>query len=149
MARARSSHHRRTCRQSAGRKRADAGFTLVEVVVALAILALSLSVVFAAISNGIWRVGQADATTKAGSLVQSMLARVGTEMPLREGRTEGQFPDGSGWTLLVQRLGDAADRAQWPLNAYAVTAQVFWDEASARRSVTIRTIRLGPTEPNR
>jgi general secretion pathway protein I len=119
------------------------------VVVALAILALSLSVVFTAMSSGTWRVAQADAATKAGSLVQSVLARAGAEVPLREGRADGQLPDGFAWTLQVQRLGDAADRAEWPLAAYAVTAEVSWDEAATQRSVAISTIRLGPKEASR
>src|SRR4051794_20031968 len=81
---------RRTRKRRPRRARADSGFTLIEVVVALAILALSLSVVFAAMSNGTLRVSQADAATKAGSLVQSLLARAGAEGPLREGRADGQ-----------------------------------------------------------
>jgi general secretion pathway protein I len=148
--RAKADHGESERKRSATRRpRPDAGFTLVEVVVALAILALSLSVVFTAMSNGTWRVGQADAAAKAGSLVQSVLARAGAELPLREGRAEGQLPDGFAWTLQVQRFGDAADRAQWPLAAYVVTAEVFWDEASTRRSVALSTIRLGAKETGR
>jgi general secretion pathway protein I len=136
-------------RRTLARKRADAGFTLVEVVVALAILALSLSAVFAAMSNGIWRVGQADAAAKAGSLAQSLLARAGVEGPLREGRADGQIPGGYDWTLVIERFGDASDRAQWPLSAYTVTAQIFWEEASTRHSVVLTTIRLGTKEAGR
>ena len=146
MTPARSSRLRPTRRRTAARKRADAGFTLVEVVVALAILALSLSVIFAAMSDGTRRVSQAEAAAKAGSLAQSVLARAGVELPLRDGRADGQFGDGFGWTLLIRRFGGAADRTQWPLSAYAVTAEVFWDDGSTRRSVAVRTIRLGPKE---
>lgn len=149
MSPARSMRSRSNRQRKTVRRRADAGFTLVEVVVALAILALSLSAVFAAMSNGIWRVGQADAAAKAGSLAQSLLARAGAETPLRAGHANGQFPGGFDWTLLVEPFGDGADWAQWPLSAYTVTAQVSWDEASARHSVVLRTIRLGPKEAAR
>ncbi len=127
------------CRKAA-RGRADAGFTLVEVVVALAILATSLSVVLVAMSDGTWRIGEADAAATAGSLAQSLLGQVGVEAPAREGRAEGHFPNGFAWTLLVQRFGDSADRAQWPLGAYVVTVEVSWNEASTRRSVALRTL---------
>ncbi len=144
------------CKEAEGRRsnpandnRHDAGFTLVEVAVALAILAFSLSIVLAAMSNGTWRVAQAGAAANASSLAQSLLARAGVEVPLREGRTDGQYPDGFGWTLQMQRLGDAADRPQWPVSAYAVTAEVFWNEASTRRSMAMRTIRLGADEAAR
>jgi general secretion pathway protein I len=136
-------------RPRAKRRRRDAGFTLVEVVVALAILALSLSIVFPAMSNGTWRVAQADAAVKAGALAQSVLARAGVDLPLLEGRADGEFPGGFGWSLWIKRAGDAADRAQWPVGAYMLTAEVYWDEASTRRSIAVSTIRLGPKESNR
>jgi general secretion pathway protein I len=149
MPAARAPSPRLTPKPIVRRKRGQSGFTLVEVVIALGILALSLSVVFGALSNGIWQVRQADAGAQAGLLVQSVLARVGTEVPLREGQAEGQFPGGFGWHLLVQGFGDAADRQVWPVSAYAVTAEVFWEDASQRRSVLVRTLRLGPKEPAR
>src|SRR5690242_251618 len=145
----RSTHLPPKRRRKPARKRPDACFTLVEVVVALAILALSLSVVFAAMSNGIGRLSQADSAVTAASLAQSLLARTGVEIPLREGRTDGQFPGGLAWTLSIQPFGDGTDRAQWPLSAYTVTAQVFWDEASIPHSIVLKTIRLGPKEAGR
>src|SRR5262249_19201795 len=101
-----SSHDHQHRRDGAGRnKHPDSGFTLVEVVVALGILALSLSVMFGALSSGIWHVRQADASARAGLLVQSLLARIGTEVPLQEGETSGQFSDGFAWKLSLQRFG--------------------------------------------
>ena len=90
------------------RKSGEAGFTLVEVIVALAILALSLSVLLGAISNTAWRSAQAEKLVRAGSLAQSLLAKAGAEMPIREGETTGEFPAGFRWRLIAQPYDDAS-----------------------------------------
>jgi general secretion pathway protein I len=127
----------------------EAGFSLLEVVIALGILAASLSVLFGVISNGIARIREADATTEAVTLAQTVLARVGSEMPLREGHASGQFPHGFDWAVTIARYGDAADGTQWPLSAYTIDAEVSWADGAVRRSVSVRTLRLGPREANR
>src|ERR1700688_3027023 len=113
-------------RRRRGRRRSGAGFTLIEVVVALGILAFSASIIFGAIAGGLWSVRQADATAHAGLLAQSLLARVGSDLPLRAGETEGQLPQGFAWHVRLQPVGDAGDRAQWPISAYAVTVEILW-----------------------
>ena len=77
---------------------------MIEVVVALGILALSLSVIFGVISNGIRQLRQADGGAQAGLLAQSVLARAGADLPLREGQASGQFPGGFDWRLALQRF---------------------------------------------
>jgi general secretion pathway protein I len=95
-----------------GRKNGEAGFTLVEVIVALAILALSLSVLLGAISNTAWRSAQAEKLVRAGLLGQSLLARVGTEIPMREGETIGEFSGGFRWRLIAQPYEDSVARTE-------------------------------------
>jgi general secretion pathway protein I len=149
-----------------GRKNDEAGFTLVEVIVALAILALSLSVLLGTISNTAWRSAQAEKLTRAGSLAQSLLARAGTEMSIREGETTGEFPGGFRWRLIAQRYDDSVARIErrlagaqsglewnggerWPVAAYTVSVEVFWEDGFHERSVVLTTLRLGTDGPGR
>ncbi len=127
----------------------EAGFTLVEVVVALAILALSLSVLLNVISNGIRQTDSARRMAEAGSLAQSLLAKLGTEMPIQEGQTSGEFPDGFRWRVRAERYGDAEDRQDWPVAAYAVSVEALWGDASAERLVALNMLRLAPKGPSR
>lgn len=120
----------------------EAGFTLVEVIFALAILALSLSVLLSVISNGIRQTDRAQGLAQAGLLAQSLLAKVGTEVPIQEGGTAGESPGGFRWQVLIEPYGDAADREGWPVAAYAVSIEVRWGEPSQERLVTLTTLRL-------
>lgn len=133
-----------------GRERnKEAGFTLVEVVVALAILALSLAVLLSVISNGIQRADNAKKLAQAGSLAQSLLAKLGSETPIQQGQTSGEFPEGFRWRVRTEPYGDAVDQRHWPVAAYTVSVEVLWGNAPDERSVVLTTLRLAPKEPAR
>jgi general secretion pathway protein I len=127
-------------------RRPSEGFTLVEIVVALAILALSAAVLLDQISNGIAQASRADAISEAGMLAQSLLARVGTELPLRQGQLTGQYSSRYRWELHVTPTGDATDLRALPVSAYMVVVEVFWGDGMQERSIALRTLRIGPKD---
>src|SRR6476646_6335819 len=96
----------------------EAGFTLIEIVVALAILALAAPILFNLISDSINRIGFATSTAKAELLAQSLLATVGVEIPLHEANLAGDFSGNFRWQLRMSPWGDPADRKRWPIKAY-------------------------------
>jgi general secretion pathway protein I len=123
----------------------EAGFTLVEIIVALAILSISLGLLLNVISSGMWRSSQAQNLSEANSLAQSLLARVGADLPIEPTQRVGEFASGFRWRLSIEPYGSSVDREQWPTGAYMVTAQVLWGADQANeRSVTLSTLRLGP-----
>jgi general secretion pathway protein I len=125
------------------------GFTLVEIVVALAILALSVTVLLGVISDGLRRTDQAARMARATSLAQSLLAKLGTELPAQQGETTGELADGFRWRLRLEPYGDNVDRQQWPVGAYNVSAEIAWGAGGGERSVVLTTLRLGAKEPAR
>ena len=124
----------------------EAGLTLPEVIVALVIVALSLSGVFAALSDGLRRTGQAEATAEAVSLAQSLLARIGPEIPIQPGGTAGDLAHGFRWRLLIEPYGDASDQRAWPVTAYIVSAEISWGGGAQEQSTTLSTLRLAAKE---
>lgn len=139
---------RRTAGIAPARHR-QAGFTLVEVIVAIAILSVALSGLLAAIGNALRQTAQSDRMAEAGSLAQSLLARLGPEVPLGERHDVGQSANGFRWRLNCQGFGDANDRQQWPMSAYEVSIEVSWNDGFRERSFTLTTLRLAPKELTR
>jgi len=127
----------------------EAGFALIEVIAALAILALSLGVLLSAISDGILRTGQAEKMAEAGSLAQSLLAKVGAELPVRQGETAGDFANGFRWRLRMEPYGDTVDQQQWPLGALTVSAEISWGDHAQEHTVALTTLRLAAKEAPR
>ena len=127
----------------------EVGFTVVEIVVALTILALALGVLLNVVSNSIRQTGRAETVALAGSLAQSLLARVGAELPLRDGQITGQSDDGIRWRVRIDPYGDGGDRREWPVAAHQVSAEVSWSDGLQERSLVLTTLRLGPKEATR
>src|SRR4029453_16074222 len=69
------------------RQKRDAGFTLLEVIVALAVLSISLTLILRTLSGGFHHQRQAALLAQKAALAQSILARIGGDLPLT---AEGQ-----------------------------------------------------------
>src|SRR5215470_15119227 len=97
-------------------RRAEAGFTLLEVLVALAIAGLGLGALFAAASGALGNIDLASRHQAATRHAQSHLAAVGIETPLAPSDRSGDDGDGFRWRVLIvpvetARLGPDAQAA--------------------------------------
>ena len=88
--------------------RSERGFTLLEVVVAFAIAALALSVLFRAATGGMTAVATAGRYEEAVSRAKSHLAAIGHEGAITEGETEGD--DGSGFHWRIRIVAGRCDQ---------------------------------------
>ena len=126
------------------RPRRDAGFTLIETVVALAILGLGLAALIRIFGDVLDRNFQSESRAKAASLAQSMEARLGLDLPITPGLSSGTFDNGYRWQLEISPYGDTEDRAAWPISPYEVLVTVSWPFGAGYRSVTLTTLGLAP-----
>jgi general secretion pathway protein I len=127
----------------------EAGFTVVEVVAALTILAIALGVLLNIMSNSLRQTGRAQTIAEAGALARSLLAKIGTEFPLRDGQITGQADRGFRWQVHIAPYGNGTDRREWPVAAHQVLAEVSWRDGLEERSLALTTLRLGLKEPVR
>lgn len=85
------------------RPHSQRGFTLIEVIVAFAVLALALAIVLGTLSNASRQVRWSDDAGRAALHAQSLLDDTGVAQTLVPGRSEGTFEDGRyRWTLDVE-----------------------------------------------
>jgi general secretion pathway protein I len=124
----------------------EAGFTVVEVVAALTILSLALAVLLNIMSNSIGQTSRAETATQAEALALSLLAKIGTELPLRDGEITGQADEQFHWHVYIAPYGDGSERREWPVAAHQVSAEVLWRDGVTERSLALTTLRLGPKE---
>lgn len=127
--------------------RSARGFTLIEVIVAFAVLALALAIVLGTLSNASRQVRWSDDAGRAALHAQSLLDDTGVAETLIPGRSDGMFEDGRyRWTLDVApwREPDAQDEAPQPVDPAAprllrLALDVYWgdgrDVRAAREGV--------------
>ncbi len=120
------------------------GFTLVEVVVAFAIISLAGAVVFSVYKNSALHLQRSQAKQAALLRAQSLIAETGVTRPLKPGRWRGA-DDSMAWTLSVASY-DAAMGQKAAVPAYWVNARV---KAGRWQPVELElvTLRLAPEQP--
>ena len=130
-------------------RRRDAGFTLIEVVVAFVLLSVVLATGLELFTTGMRRAIDLEERSQALAIAQARLASAGAEIPLKEGAAAGQTDDGKyRWTLTITRSEEARPDAAQPLatpyGLYRVEAVVSWRGADEREhSFALATLELG------
>jgi general secretion pathway protein I len=131
----------------------EAGFTLVEIIVAFTITALILGAMYQLFSTGVRSGTAASSYGEAVMIAESTLDTFGTFRPLVPGEVRdvvgGRFvrlavvrarPD------LVETAGGDATAAAAPM-LYQIDIEVTWTEARRTRSVSLTTLRVVPLTP--
>ena len=124
------------------------GFTLLEVVVALAVCAMALSALFAGGAASLRAAQIAGGETRAVALARSQMAELHTSAALRPGSTEGDAPDGLHWRVTVAPAAVTARSplaTQQPLVLYDVAVTVTWPGWRGQsRAITLSSRRTAP-----
>jgi len=121
----------------------ERGFTLIEVIVAFAIVAMALSAVFQIFSTGLRGAVVTEAYNTATLLAESKLTAMGIEEPLAAGDQAGAFENGYRWQTTVRPYDDGgAMVAPELISAFEVTVTVSWDGLMRERMVSLSTLRL-------
>jgi general secretion pathway protein I len=127
------------------RRHADAGFTLIEVLIALAIVAALLLPLLRSFSNGVGSASKTGAFTEATLIAESTVETIGADVTLSDVAGLDQRDGAYHVVASVQRYSANVDSNQ-PGQAvpYEVVVTVSWPEGRKTRSIKLRSLRLGP-----
>ena len=133
-------------------RRIEAGFTLLEVIIALAILGIGLTVIMELFSGGL-RIGRASQEyTKAMNYASVKMEEIATQNTIQEGGDEGQFDDTYRWRMGIEKVdilpGDKGTDFKPPAEFYHIRVSVVWKSGSKERSASLETYKTvkPPTE---
>ncbi|AYO94504.1 MULTISPECIES: type II secretion system protein XpsI [Xanthomonas] len=123
------------------------GYTLIEVIVAFALLALALTLLLGSLSGAARQVRAADESTRATLHAQSLLAVQGIDKPLQPEQQQGTFENGHfRWSMDVRPYDEPRRNPQAPMLPGAhrllqLTLVVRWGE-QPNQMLQWRTLRL-------
>lgn len=126
------------------------GYTLIEVIVAFALLALALTLLLGTLSGAVRQVRWSTDAGRAALHAQSLLDQLGVGEPLRPGVREGEFEDGRyRWSLEVEpwtEPGEPPPDAAAPAAArlFELRLAVQWAAGGPRERLQLSTLRLAP-----
>ena len=98
----------------------SAGFMIIEVVIALAIVALGVGLAYQSLSGAMDRLGRNHNSTEALLFAQSTLDRVGYDIPPKPGELSGKTKEGFAWVVKTSPYMSAAVPTGGSLTGYLV-----------------------------
>ena len=134
-----------TTLESAAARARSGGFSLIEVLVAFTILALSLGALYQVFSQGLRAADTGDDYTRAVVHARSQLARLGLEAEGDEAAMEGELDDGYRWEAVIEPYAPAQGEppfSEGGVDPVLVRVRVSWGHGPRERSFTLETVRL-------
>ena len=124
------------------------GFTLLEVMLAFVIFALSFATVLEIMGGSMRSVQRASDDTEVALLAQSVMDLVGTEIPVEEGQYDGSSMDRYDWRLDIF-LWDSSDEDAGTqelaelsgVELYRVDLDINWQSGRHERDMRFSTIK--------
>lgn len=142
-----------TARRPAGSSR-QRGYTLLEIIIAFAVLGLALTLLLGILSGGLRQVRWSADSARAALHARSLLDVAGVGEALVPGRREGGFDDDRyRWVLEVEPWQDPARPPGQPVDPYApqlmhLLLRVQWGEGGPRERLTVESLRLVQPDPS-
>lgn len=122
------------------------GFTLIEVVVALAILGVGLAVIIELFSGGL-RLGRtSEEYTKAANYARMKMEEIASQKNIEEGMGEGEFDDAFRWQVDVKKMDilpiEKNSDFKPPVELFQVKVNILWKSGPKERSTTIESYKV-------
>ena len=138
------------------RQAANAGFTLLEVMVALVVLALGIAAVLELFGGGLRLTTKSSRRTQAVVYAQNVMDHLLAQSTLEDGDDGGQFPGGFSWRAQVYEIrpdDDASPLQQKSQNQSEffrlkqLNVEVYWSEGVGEQSYALRSLRTVTDQP--
>ena len=122
------------------------GFSLLEILIAFSILALSLGILLKIFSGGVNTAMVSEDYTIATQIAESLIAKTGSEIPLKDHQSAGDENEKYHWQLTISPFSLGSESFD-PKNAaaqlYRVNVTVAWgDGESDDRQIQLSTLKL-------
>lgn len=128
--------------------RREAGFTLIEVVVAFVMLSLVLATSYQIFTTGMQRAGDLEDQSRALAMAQSHLAQASVGETFKPGTSAGETEDRRfRWNVTIADFEDGVDPTKKVLQTYypvRIAVRVSWlSSSSQQRFMDLSTLVLG------
>lgn len=116
------------------------GFSLLEVLVAFSVLAISLGIIYQAVGGSLRNLSVSGDYGRAMIIAESKLAEAASRVPLEEGAASGE-EGGFRWRVEITPYEEMEELPS-TFDPLRVTAEVSWGEGARERRYRLQTLRL-------
>ena len=128
---------------------ADAGFTLLEVLVTLAVLAVGIALTLSLISGSLANIRRVQLRTRTIQHAETVMELSLLDESIKQATTlKGDFEDGTRWMLVVDQVemplpqqATIQQRPDWPIKLFAYNVEVYGPD-SPTPDLRLRTLKV-------
>ena len=119
------------------------GFTLIEILVAISILAISLVVILQLFSGGLKSSRLSDEYTRGIFHAREKMGEVLLSKEVSAGETEGEFSDSFRWKCQIELIESVEeDEEKLPFNMFNIKVDIVWDVGGKEKRFQVSTIKI-------
>jgi len=119
----------------------------LEILIAFSIMALSLGILLRIFSGGVNTAMVAEDYNVALQIAESMMAKIGEEIPLQPTEVDGVAFDKYAWAVTVEPFEfnpDNTDQTAQKARLFKITVSIAWGEQQgSERRIDLKTLKLG------
>jgi len=121
-------------------RRFEKGFTLIEVVIALAILGIGLTVIIELFSGGLRLARISEEYTRGANYARIKMGEIASQQGIKEGDEEGKFDETYRWEVGVKKIDilpiEKTIEFKPPVEFYQIKVTILWKSGSKERSMS-------------
>ena len=119
------------------------GFTLIEVLVAISVLAICFVVILQLFSGGLKSGKLSDEYTRGVFHAKEKMEEILLLNAMEEGITEGEFGDGFKWKADIVRVEQREEEAaRLPFDTFTIAVEVSWGAEGHEKHLKINTLKV-------
>ena len=130
------------CRIIKPTSNANSGFALIEILVAVSVLAISLVVIFQLFSGGLKSRKLSEQYARGVFHAREKMAEILLIPELSEGEIQGEFEDAYEWQAVITRVvSEEGEEKNLPVNLMSIWIRINWREGEKEKSFIIGTLK--------
>ncbi len=139
---------RTDCRSVNSLPNADGGFALIEILVAVSVLAISLVVIFQLFSGGLKSRKLSEQYARGVFHAREKMGETLLTPDLSEDETQGEFDDGYEWQMTITPVPPEEDEEKMSFGLLNIRVRITWHEGGRKKSFMVDTLKVVKKDNN-
>ncbi|MBW2708407.1 MAG: type II secretion system protein [Deltaproteobacteria bacterium] len=127
-------------------RRSHSGFVLIEILVAISVLAISLVVILQLFSGGLKTRKLSEEYARGVFHAREKMAEIQMVPDLSEGDLQGEFEDAYQWRAVITRVVPEEAEENLPVDLLNIQVNITWREGAKEKSFVVSTLRAAKKE---